>query len=203
MNNPVSSPTLYRIAGFVKEALCKAATLHNIMKSFEITGIVPFNRNVFKETDFIMASVTEKPDPSKAKPIFSAEIMAPADIFVGITEEGIDTNKSGPEVAISERPSTSSSGEPSYRGPADIRGLPKAQQQENKRKNKRKGRCIIATDTPERNEIIKRKKEQELKKNKAEERKRKRQEENTIGTKGKQKGKKRKEKSKCAKNTML
>ncbi|XP_039311164.1 uncharacterized protein LOC120356784 [Solenopsis invicta] len=93
MNNPASPPTLYRIAGFVKEALCKAVTPHNIIKSFETTGIFPFNRNVFQESDFIMASVTEKLDSSKADSISSPEIMTPTNILVDITEEGINTNK--------------------------------------------------------------------------------------------------------------
>ncbi|XP_025988378.2 uncharacterized protein LOC113003390 [Solenopsis invicta] len=199
MNNPASPPTLYRIAGFVKEALCKAVTPHNIIKSFETTGIFPFNRNVFQESDFIMASITEKPDSSKADSISSPEIMTPTNILVDITEEGINTNKFDINVNVSEYPSASSSNEPSFRGPADIRGLPKAKQQENKRRNKRKGRCMIATNTPEKNEIAQRENEKELKKNKAEER-RKRQEQKTVETKKNQKGQKKVKKNICFDN---
>lgn len=138
MSNLASPPTLYCIADFVRKALSKAATSHNIIKSFEITGIFPFNRNIFEETDFIMASITEKFDPSRADPISSPVITIPADISANITEEEINTNESGPKAAISECPSTSSSSELSFRGHADIRDFPKVKQQENKRKNKRK-----------------------------------------------------------------
>lgn len=64
INNPACPPTIYRVAGFVNEALRKAATPHNIIKSFETPGIFPFNRHVFTEADFIMSSVTERLDPS-------------------------------------------------------------------------------------------------------------------------------------------
>jgi len=35
INSPATPPSIYRVAGFVKEALSRAATPHNIIKSFK------------------------------------------------------------------------------------------------------------------------------------------------------------------------
>ncbi|XP_070518125.1 uncharacterized protein [Cardiocondyla obscurior] len=170
MSNP-DSPTLYRIADFVKEALCKAAIPHNIIESFETTEIFPFNKNIFNESDFIIASVTKKADLSRINSI-SSLVTTPANICVNITEKEINTNKPNLKCTIDERSFSFFSSELSFRGPADIRGFLKVNQQKNKRKNKkRKGRCMIAINMDEIDKIMEHEKEQELKKNKTEERK--------------------------------
>lgn len=60
ISNPGVPVTIYHIAGFVREALSKAATSLNIIASFEKPGIFPFNRSVFQDSDYIMSKVTEQ-----------------------------------------------------------------------------------------------------------------------------------------------
>ncbi|XP_011704974.1 PREDICTED: uncharacterized protein LOC105460237, partial [Wasmannia auropunctata] len=60
MSNPGLPVTIYHVAGFVQEALSKAATPSNIIASFKKPGIFPFNRTVFQDSDYIMSMVTEQ-----------------------------------------------------------------------------------------------------------------------------------------------
>lgn len=149
INNPATSPSIYRTAGFVKEALSRAATPHNIIKSFEAPGIVPFNRHVFTDADFIMAEVTERPDPSAEESmptdedstaeVLPVETPADSDPTAKINEEnclGNDDPHDGSSV-------TGESTNSSFVGPAEIRGYPKAKQSVNKQKKRRKGKCMI------------------------------------------------------------
>ncbi|KAK3918142.1 Tigger transposable element-derived protein 6, partial [Frankliniella fusca] len=137
-NNPASPPTIYRKAGFVRDALGKAASPQTIIKSFEATGIVPFNRNIFTEADFIMARVTAKPNPS--------ENNIQTETPVQPCSPALDLNSGSPEADA----------EVSFVGPVQIRGLPKAKDDGKKKKPRRKGKCMVATDTPEKADIDKR-----------------------------------------------
>lgn len=85
------------------------------------------------------------------------------------------------ESSVAGSPESSTTGkslesQPHYISPKDIRGLPVAKRQASKRKPRRKGKCMIATDTPEKTEIMQREKEQEKKQQEKEVRKRIREE---------------------------
>lgn len=230
LNNPGKPATIYHISGFVRDALSKAATPTTIIRSFEKTGIFPFNRDLFTEADFLMATVTERPDPAAlpalpapatpAVPVEAAPggtpavnvepalgatpvvIVVPApdaiptlsvepttgavptlnvvpaqanSLAVAITP--VAAASSEPEVNkatsnASVPPSNAAAGTPSLLTAAAIRGYPKAKEQVSKRKPRRKGKCMVATDTPEKAEIAEREMQQKEKKQKAEERKR-------------------------------
>jgi len=174
-NNPACPPTIYRVAGFVREALSRAATPQTIIKSFEAPGIVPFNRNIFTEADFMMAQVTEKPNPPENVDVGNQDGAAVEnETNSPLTNIQEDANQNVSPASVPE--AANNSEETSFIGPEDIRGLPKAKPNEKKRKPRRKGKCMIATDTPEKEEIRLREEETKKKKKDLEERKKKREE---------------------------
>ncbi len=61
-NKPGKTMTIYAIPGIVCEALPKAATPSNIIKGFMVTGIAPYNRNIFNEEDFLRCYATDRPE---------------------------------------------------------------------------------------------------------------------------------------------
>ncbi|XP_065643415.1 uncharacterized protein LOC136075093 [Hydra vulgaris] len=54
--------TIYDIPGIVKTALPNAMNPRNIISGFQATGICPFNRDIFPESDFLPSYLTDRPD---------------------------------------------------------------------------------------------------------------------------------------------
>lgn len=59
--NPGVPLTIYNVAEIVGKAFPKAFTPKNIISGFRATGIWPFNREIFTESDFLCSSVTNWP----------------------------------------------------------------------------------------------------------------------------------------------
>ena len=66
-NNPGKTMTIYDLPGIIKKTLPKAATPENITAGFKAAGIVPFDRDIFKEDDFLPAYVTDRPSSSETR----------------------------------------------------------------------------------------------------------------------------------------
>ena len=54
--------TIYDVPGIVRTALPNAITPRNIISGFQVTGIYPFNRDIFSESDFLPSYSTDRPD---------------------------------------------------------------------------------------------------------------------------------------------
>jgi len=165
--------TIYHVAGFVKNAIAKSCTSLKIMNSFAKPGIYPFDRNVFQESDFIMARATEQPDPNLMPGILQeVEVKEEDDVqdnddfqdveIVQVYEMGEEPE----EVGGSSDHACEGTGSPdqeegdSFVSPFKFRGLPKVKPGVKSRKPRRTGKCMIATDTPDKAEIEAREKEQ-------------------------------------------
>lgn len=61
VSNPGKRVTIHHIAGLVGTAYPSAFSTANILSGFSSTGIFPFNRNVYREEDYVAASVTDLP----------------------------------------------------------------------------------------------------------------------------------------------
>lgn len=180
INNPGSTYTIYNIPATVSKAFPLAFTPMNIQAGFKSCGISPFNRNVFSEHDFLGSYVTDRPAPENMElasgSIEESHIMAPpADVdivnILPAAEQGVsisqpgpndgDSNKVGQQDVDTCRPGPSGL----QKSPFAVRPLPKAGARKSlKKKNVRKGRSMVLTDTPEKMEIEERKRAQELKK---------------------------------------
>lgn len=66
LSNPGQTMTIYDVPGIVRQSLPLAVTPENIMAGFSCSGIVPFNRDIFDDLDFVPSLVTECPDPAQA-----------------------------------------------------------------------------------------------------------------------------------------
>lgn len=63
-NNPGRTMTIYDIPQIVREALPLATTPKNIIAGFKVSGISPFNRDIFEDDEFLPAYATDRPVPA-------------------------------------------------------------------------------------------------------------------------------------------
>lgn len=158
VSNPGLTMTIYNIPTIIKNAFPLAACDKNIQSGFIVSGIVPFNPEIFDESEFMPGYVTDRPDPYKesdevggAKEVSSqCQQMAARD----------DANHKVDSIPVTPRsldlpgPSTRLTTE---KTPEEIRPLPKAGPR--KCNNvRRKRSSTILTDTP-----VKKKLEEEKK----------------------------------------
>lgn len=52
-SNPGKTMSIYDIPGIVAKALPSAATVSNIRAGFKVTGILPMDRNIFTDADYV------------------------------------------------------------------------------------------------------------------------------------------------------
>lgn len=52
--------TIYDVAGLIGKAYNKAFTKENIENGFKMSGIFPFNENIFKDDEFLSSFVTDR-----------------------------------------------------------------------------------------------------------------------------------------------
>ena len=62
--HPGFTMTIYDLPGIVKSALPRAASPANIQAGFGCTGIWPFDRDIFSDSDFAPSLVTDRPMPA-------------------------------------------------------------------------------------------------------------------------------------------
>ncbi|GBL91118.1 hypothetical protein AVEN_184481-1 [Araneus ventricosus] len=60
-NHHAQRITIYQIAELIGIAYPKAMVPTNIINGFKITGIYPFNRNIFSEDEFLSSFITDLP----------------------------------------------------------------------------------------------------------------------------------------------
>ncbi|XP_045198321.2 uncharacterized protein LOC123552643 [Mercenaria mercenaria] len=60
-NHPGKPVSIYDIAGILCEPWKETLTMSNICSGFQKVGIVPFNRNIFTDEDFMPADVADRP----------------------------------------------------------------------------------------------------------------------------------------------
>lgn len=63
VSNPGKSMTIYDIPGILTTAYPQAMTIQNIQSGCRTTGIWPFNRDIFSDTDFAPSLVTDREYP--------------------------------------------------------------------------------------------------------------------------------------------
>ena len=79
-SNTGKTITIYEIHEFVAHAQLHGLTAKNILSAFQSTGIFPYNRDLFDETDFSPATVTDRDLPEELErndPIPAEQLPAP------------------------------------------------------------------------------------------------------------------------------
>lgn len=161
-NNPGSTFSIYDIPSIVAKAFPLAFTPVNIQAGFKSCGISPFNRNIFGEHEFLGSFVTDRPAPAEMESVIAPQ---PNDEVHSMTST-LNANAPGTLPAVEQQNINIS--HPGSSGllssPFSVRPLPKAPARKSlKKNNRRKGRSMVLTDTPEKMEIEEMKNMQQLK----------------------------------------
>ncbi|CAG9565017.1 unnamed protein product [Danaus chrysippus] len=171
LNHPGKPITIYDISEIVGDAYPLAFTPKNIIKSFEVTGICPFNRDIFSEEDFLCSFVTDRPQPlttisdnctqSQSLTDSVEEVMHIAGSS-GIRHANQDTETQSTAVCqfsldetredIENAPITPKK-ELHKITPESVCPFLKADPRKSARRGRKPGKSRILTDSPEKNEI--------------------------------------------------
>lgn len=139
MQNPGKTFSIYEVAECVKDAHMKALTPSNISNAFRATGIFPFNRGIFTDNDFAPSDIIERQIDK---------------------ENFVQKHNSAPSTSKNRVVQAND-----FISPFEFCGLPKAGPSQSGRTSRRKGKSMVVTDTPNKNEIEKRAKEKNKRKN--------------------------------------
>ena len=138
--NPNTTLNIYALPKLCASAWDRAATPENVKSGFKATGIVPFDRDIFSDEDFLPSEVSDRPLPvggSMEQPLPQAVCESPVAgnsvVIAGTSCAAMDTVT-----------------------PEDMRPLPKGKPRVQSNRGHKQGRCMIATDTPEKLELEKR-----------------------------------------------
>ncbi|XP_045118985.1 uncharacterized protein LOC123508968 [Portunus trituberculatus] len=135
--HPGSTMTIYDIPNVVSTAFPLAVTPHNILAGFRAAGISPFNRDIFQDSDFLGAYVTDRPEEDQQE----TQVFQASEINVQPATNCLDGNDT-------PRPSTSGLCGKKAPTPEELRPLPKAGPRKGSGMNRRKRSSAILTDTP-------------------------------------------------------
>lgn len=166
MHHPGTPVKIYDVGELIGIAFTKSMTIANVTKSFKTTGIFPFDKDIFSSEDFLPSTVTDRPNPLCYTPDQSANLSVDS-VQLPIPSDDLST-ASAPNLSTSPTPTEPfhtadnlledaiagpSSSNSIFIGPEEFRPPLKAGARTNKRKQRKLGRSMIATDTPEKDEI--------------------------------------------------
>ncbi|CAH1954840.1 unnamed protein product [Acanthoscelides obtectus] len=138
--HPAQPITIYDVAELIGKAFPQAFTPLNIQKGFKVAGLYPFDENIFQDHEFLASYVTDRPLIEKSN---SSSDALPSASVDGLPSTSSDT------FLVS---CTSSEQDQSVITPETLRPFPKAPMR--KRTGGRpKGKSRILTDTPEKEEL--------------------------------------------------
>lgn len=156
-SNPGKTVTIYEIAEFVNPAFSESFTISNICKSFEKTGIYPFNSNIFTDDDFLPSSITDKPDPTSIinqdTPLVVSQSkgdLPQNDNILDQPSTSADPNRPSTNGIVKRNTTEEGRKELGIVSPEMLRPYPTAPLRKKTRTGgRKKGKCSIITDTPE------------------------------------------------------
>lgn len=163
-NHPGSTISIYDIPGIVANSLPHAITPINIMAGFRVSGIHPFNRDIFTEADFLPSYVTDRSSPPATEncdqlpPLEPDSFLPSHQQTTEVTATTLTTVVVSPSsshqqsIDVIVTPSTSGVPPPVV-SPEDIRPFPKAGERKGRKCSRRKRKSAILTDTPVKDEI--------------------------------------------------
>ena len=118
---------------FVRSAMVNSMTPKNILSGFEKAGIYPVNSEIFQESDFVAAELTDRPDPSEEPS--SPSLLGP------------ESHPSTSEVVRTPLPTTLCS-TTEYVSPSELFPVPKAVPRKATTTGRKRGKTLVLTDTP-------------------------------------------------------
>ncbi|KAB0793383.1 hypothetical protein PPYR_13003 [Photinus pyralis] len=143
-NNPGKNLTIYDIAGLLGQAYPKAFSPANIQSGFRVSGIFPFNSDIFREDEFYTSLVTDRPNPMGETTVDPVVPEFPPALS--------PSSQPGPSNQLHQSPTTNPSSV--MISPVEVRPFPQAPPRVGiPTKGRKRGRCRILTETPEKVEL--------------------------------------------------
>lgn len=159
-SNPVKVMSIYDIPTVLKDSFSLGVSPHNIQKGFNVTGIWPYNRDVFQDDEFLPAEVTNRPLPEINNTTVESEptITAETQIEKPRTPSPQPSTSSACNPVIQRRVDT----EIAHLTPAELKPYPKAMARKLKGGRKKRVSAIL-TDSPIKSALEKEEKERQKK----------------------------------------
>ncbi|KAL2086177.1 hypothetical protein ACEWY4_017236 [Coilia grayii] len=157
--NPSRTITIYEVPGLVNQAFMSAMTPRNITSGFRVTGIFPFNRDIFPDEDYAPSMLTDRPNPEEPSTSSATDLPGSShEEPTHATGQEAGPDPTSPELNP-EQPSSGLTGfaQLGYVSPEAILPLPARKARMKRKKIKSK----IMTDTPEKMELERAQKERE------------------------------------------
>ena len=148
-SHPGMMVRITNMSEFVRSAMVNSMTPKNILSGFEKAGIYPVNSEIFQESDFVAAELTDRPDPSEEPS--SPSLLGP------------ESHPSTSEVVRTPLPTTSCS-TTEYVSPSELFPVPKAAPRKATTTGRKRGKTLVLTDTPVKKRLEEEAAEREAKK---------------------------------------
>lgn len=158
--NPGKTISIYNVAGLSALAYDNSFTRQNILAGFKKSGIVPYDRNIFKEDEFAPSKVTEHPPPQaqtsedcqpnqNTPDISEIEPLAGPSGEVSVLRSNVNEECLNYPARVNKTTNNSTTA----MSPEEVRPFPKSQPRKTSRRGRKKGKTCVLTDTPEKNRI--------------------------------------------------
>lgn len=135
-NNPGQTMTIYHIPSIVNIAFPLAMTPSNITAGFRVSGICPFNEDIFDDSEFLPSSVTDRP------PLTPQDEITHKLTPTCLTDAANDPlTQSAALASTSNQPVT----------PEQVCPLPKAGPRKESNRGRKRRKAELLTDTPVKN----------------------------------------------------
>lgn len=174
VSNPGRTVTIYDIPKLAALAIPQAFKQKNIQKGFEISGIWPFNSNIFSDEDFLCSSVTDRYLPNTDGTVLLEKDptnQLTQSQVLSIQPEREDQNDKDDDMAVAGSSQAFNRDQiaaevPEVVTPESVRPYPKAGPRKLTGNARKKGKTRILTDTPEK-KLIELAEQEKQSKNKA------------------------------------
>lgn len=170
MNYPARTISIKEISALLGDSFHKAFTPSNITSAFRVSGIFPYNPDIFHDDEFLSSEVTNRPAPETlVEPSTSHDILtvAPAVNTPPPTQPDdpllVAPAVNTPQPAHSSPSTSQVIATAKELTPLEFRPFPKAAPRQNKRKRK-SVKSLVLTDTPVKERLQKEQAEREAKK---------------------------------------
>lgn len=162
--HPNETLSIYALPELCSKAWDRAATPENVKSGFLKCGISPFDRNIFQDHDFLCSAVSDRPFPDPLVPSTSSEPIVSTSKGAGRDTAAVDpsitincsTEAHTPVPTSSHQfptPVASTSAQSEFVSPEQLNPYPKAKPRKLGKGGRKRGRSMIATDTPEKEEL--------------------------------------------------
>lgn len=156
--DPGKVVTLHQISSLFGKAFIRAATMSTAVNGFRKTGIWPVDRNVFKESDFLPCSTTDiilapTVEETETKEEMPEEPKRNASVEPCDRHQAIVSRRKTPEQSSAVEQVAASSNFQVI-SPEIILAIPKVDKKSKRKPSNRRGKTVVLTGTPYKNELV-------------------------------------------------